>query len=184
MHDYTYSMTRNVDTGFISFPFRFEMTVHMPARELWQEWEDTHSNHSKSWLWPLKFSQPSVEPCPAKQGGLLTLTYQIPNPHDDSRPPKNATYQFHILAWDTEDMYFKYVATKDHPFLQGGGSLKISPLSEKSCSFVWEGEYRHQAGDQSAEAQGDVFVFFLAQFFNTLAQNVKKKMIERASQPG
>lgn len=176
MHNYTYSMTRNSDAEFIAFPFRFEITVNLPASELWQEWENTHSDHTKSWLWPLKFSQPSVEPCPAQKGGLLTLTYQIPNPHDSSKPPKNATYQFHILAWDPAKMYFKYAATDDHPFLQGGGALQISPLSEEQCSLVWEGEYRHVANDSSAEAQGDVFVFFLAQFFNTLAQNVKKKV--------
>ena len=176
MHNYTVSVTRNSDDDFIYFPFSFDARINLPAREIWEEWKTTHSDHDICWLWPLKFSQPTVEPWPPAKGGLQTLTYQIPNPHDASKPKKNATYQFHILEWDEEAMTYAYRATDDHPFLIGGGKLVITELDSGCCRFLWQGEYKHVTGDPRIEAQGDVFAFFLCQFFTTMAQNIKKKV--------
>lgn len=176
MHNYTISVTREVDDDFISFPFRFEVTVKLPAAKLWEQWEMTHKNYQKSWLWPTQYSQPVLDEWPPKKGGMFRLTYQIPNPHDPSRPKKNAAYQFHILEWDNDEMLFAYRATDDHPFLEGGGSVKVSPIDDNRCRLVWEGKYRHAAGDPGKEAQGDVFAFFLCSFFTATAQNIKKQV--------
>jgi hypothetical protein len=176
VHNYTFSITRESDSEFISFPFSFDATIQAPASEIWEEWTTIHTDYEKCWLWPIEFSQPSVEPCPPEKNGLMTLTYQIPNPHNPKKPKKNATYQFHLLEWDDEDMKYAYRATVDHPFLIGGGSMEISVIDENSCRLHWQGLYKHVSGDPGKEAQGDVFAFFLGQFFTTMAQNIKKKV--------
>ena len=176
MHNYTLKVTREVDEQYISFPFAFEVTVKLPAAELWQQWEETFADYTKSWLWPTQYSQPSLDAWPPEEGGLFTLTYQIPNPHDPSRPKKNATYQFNVLEWSTGDRRFSYRATDEHPFLTGGGTVRVAPLDEKTSYLVWEGRYRHSAGDPGKEAQGDVFAFFLCNFFTATAQNIKKQV--------
>ena len=176
MHNYTVSVTRNSDDKYIYFPFSFDARINLPAQEIWEEWKTTHRDHEKCWLWPLKFSQPTVEPWPPAKGGLQTLTYQIPNPHDASKPKKNATYQFHILEWDNDTLTYAYRATDDHPFLIGGGKLVITEIDSECCRFLWQGEYKHKTGDPRIEAQGDVFAFFLCQFFTTMAQNIKKRV--------
>ncbi len=175
MHNYTVSVTRNTEDDYVGFPFFFEATVRLPASDLWQEWVDTLTDYRQSWFWPTRFSQPSLHDGIAGKGGLLVLTYQIPNPHDPSRPDKNATYEFDVLEWQDDAMYFEYRATPSHPFLKGGGGVRVKPVDEGTSTLTWQGEYRHDTGDVRKEAQGDVFAFFLCQFFTTAAQNIKQR---------
>jgi hypothetical protein len=73
-------------------------------------------------------------------------------------------------------MQFKYRASDKHPFLQGGGTLKILPIDDHTSSFDWSGQYRHVNDKGRSEAQGDVFAFFICNFFTALAQNIKKEI--------
>lgn len=175
MHNYTVTVTRRTDDEQIAFPFCFEATIRLPAKDVWQEWISTLSDYKKSWFWPIKYSQPTVEGGVVEKGGRMVLTYQIPNPHDPSLPDKNATYEFNILECKQDEMYFEYRATESHPFLKGGGSLQVKPIDDDISVLTWQGEYRHDAGDKGKEAQGDVFAFFLCTFFTATAQNIRKQ---------
>ena len=175
MHNYTVTVTRRTEDEFIGFPFCFEATIKLPARDVWQEWITTLTDYHKTWFWPTRYSQPSVEGGVVERGGRLVLTYQIPNPHDSSRPDKNATYEFDIIGFDDENMFFEYRATENHPFLKGGGALTVKPVEDRVSVLTWQGEYRHDTGDPRKEAQGDVFAFFLCTFFTATAQNIKKR---------
>ncbi len=174
MHNYTITVTRRTDETAIAFPFCFEITVPLPASEVWEEWITTLTDYHKSWFWPTRYSQPTVEDGIVAKGGRMILTYQIPNPHDPSRPDKNATYEFNILECKPDDMFFEYRATEGHPFLRGGGSLEVKPVDANISLLTWQGEYSHDADDPGKIAQGDVFAFFLCQFFTATAQNVRK----------
>ncbi|GAB4150816.1 MAG: hypothetical protein Tsb0016_22700 [Sphingomonadales bacterium] len=176
MHNYTVSVTRQSDPQFVSFPFRFEATIHLPADEVWAQWVETVTNYRESWLWPTQYSQPTVDQSPPRAGGRLTLTYQIPNPNNPDGPKKNATYEFDLLEWDDMARAFSYRATPEHPFLAGGGHLSVSVIDDRHCRFVWAGEYKHVNQHEGKEAQGDVFAYFLCMFFTAMAQNIKKKV--------
>jgi hypothetical protein len=175
MHNYTITVTRRTDASAIAFPFCFEITVPLAAADVWQEWITTLTDYHKSWFWPTRYSQPTVEGGIVKKGGRMILTYQIPNPHDSSKPDKQATYEFDILDFRPEDMYFEYRATDGHPFLRGGGSLQVKPTENDVSVLTWQGEYRHDSDDPGKIAQGDVFAFFLCQFFTAAAQNVRRQ---------
>lgn len=173
MHNYTINVTRNSEEEFVYFPYSFEAVIGLPAAEVWLEWHRTHTDHDKCWLWPLKFSQPSVDPLPPAKGGIQTLTYQVPNPHDPDKLPHDAQYQFHIVEWDDDAMFYQYRAADTHPFLIGGGQMAITALTDDSCRFHQHGEYKYDANDPHAQRQGDVFAFYLCTFFTTMAQNIK-----------
>jgi hypothetical protein len=173
MHNYTFEINRESDPDHVYFPFRFQASVRLPARELWEEWLRTISGVEGSWLWPRRYTQPSVRPGPPQVGGLLLNSYRIPNPHDPSKPDKVTAYEFHIEICDNEAMKFKYRATDDHPFLEGGGTLTVVPVDEGSSLLRWNGKYRHANDHDYSEKQGDVFAFFICNFFTVLAQNIK-----------
>ncbi len=176
MHNYTFEISRETDRDFIYFPFSFQATIKLLAREVWDEWILTLSDSDKSWLWPTQYSQPSVTPSPPQAGGILLNSYQIPNPHDPQKPKKVTSYDFYIEICDNDKMQFKYRATDEHPFLKGGGTLKIVPIDDHKCSFNWSGKYRHTNDHGYSEKQGDVFAFFICNFFTALAQNIKENV--------
>lgn len=176
MHNYTFSMTRESDDRFVSFPFDFTLTVRLPADEVWREVREGLVDHSTGWMWPTQYSQPSIATGRLALGSRLVLTYQIPNPNNPSGPKKNATYEFDIVGFDDEARRYEYRATADHPFLQGGGSVKVTPIGPHHSELKWVGMYRHISGHKGKEAQGDVFAYFLGMFFTALAQNVKNRV--------
>jgi len=176
MLNYSFEINRETDTDHVYFPFRFKSLVRLPARELWEEWLRTISGEEEGWLWPRKYTQPSVQPLPPQAGGLLLNSYRIPNPHDPSKPDKVTAYEFNIETCDSEAMKFRYRATDDHPFLEGGGTLTIVPVDEGSSLLKWKGKYRHAKNHDNSEKQGDVFAFFICNFFTVLAQNIKSKV--------
>jgi len=174
MHNYTFQINRETDRDHVHFPFSFQATVRLSAREVWDHWIQTLSDSDESWLWPTQYTQPSVTPLPPARGGILLNSYEIPNPHDASKPKKVTSYDFLIEACDNDAMLFKYRATDEHPFLKGGGTLNIVEIDEHSSSFNWSGRYRHKNDKGYSEEQGDVFAFFICSFFTALAQNIKK----------
>ena len=174
MHDYTLTTTRESDDRLVKYPYRFEANVSMPAGDLWQEWLATLIDYRNSWLWPTRYSQPSVEGSVVERGGRVIMTYQIPNPYDATRPDANVSHEFDITQFNEQDMFFEYLTSDSHTFLKGGGSFRVEPVSDQSCTLVWEGEYRHDTGNARTEAQGDAFPFYLSTFFTTAAQNIRK----------
>jgi len=174
MHNYTFEIGRETDRDNIYFPFSFKATIKLPVRDVWEEWIRTLSDSGESWLWPTQYTQPSVTPLPPGEGGILMNSYQIPNPHDPKKPKKVTSYDFHIEICDSDTMQFKYRATDEHPFLKGGGHLRIIPIDDHTSSFNWSGNYRHANDHGYSEEQGDVFAFFICSFFTALAQNIKK----------
>lgn len=175
MHNYTVSITRESDRQWISFPFAFEVTIRRPAAVIWDEWRRTLVDYRQGFLWADKYSQPSTDTVPPREGARLTLTYQIPNP-DKPGSIKNATYQFDITGWSDEKHFFEYRATETHPFLRGGGQVTVEVLDADSCHLRWAGTYRHAAGDPHSIRQGDVFAHFLGMFFTALAQKIRKNV--------
>lgn len=174
MHDYTFTVTRNAEDGQIKYPYCFEATVKMSAGDVWREWIATLIDYRNSWLWPTRYSQPSVAGGLVEQGGRVIMTYQIPNPYDASKPDANVSHEFDITGFDERNMFFEYLTTDSHVFLKGGGSLELKPIGERSCTLTWQGEYRHDTGDARTEAQGDAFPFYLCTFFTAAAQNIRK----------
>ena len=39
MHDYTFSVTRESETGVVKYPYCFEADVRMPAADVWRDWK-------------------------------------------------------------------------------------------------------------------------------------------------
>ncbi|MXW49255.1 MAG: hypothetical protein F4X81_08310 [Gammaproteobacteria bacterium] len=181
MHEYTLSTTRESDSGLVKYPYCFEANVGMPAGNLWREWLATLVDYRNSWLWPLRYSQPSVENGLVETGGRVIMTYQIPNPYDSSKPDKNVTHEFDITQFNEGNMFFEYLTTDEHTFLKGGGSFQVEPVNEQSCALTWQGEYRHATGDARLEAQGDAFPYYLCTFFTAAAQNIRKAVREGVS---
>jgi hypothetical protein len=174
MHNYTFEISRETNRETVDIPFNFRSTIKLSAREVWKEWIRTLSDSDESWLWPTQYTQPSVTPLPPQAGGILLNSYQIPNPHDPKKPKKIISYAFHIEICDSDTMQFKYYATDEHPFLEGGGHLRITSIDDHTSSFNWRGKYRHANDHGYSEEQGDVFAFFICSFFTALAQNIKK----------
>jgi hypothetical protein len=174
MHNYTFQIGRETDRQHVHFPFGFKATVRLPARAVWDEWMRTITGVEGSWLWPRQYTQPSVRPARPQAGGMLLNSYRIPNPHDPSKPDKVTSYEFHIEICDSETMKFKYRATDEHPFLEGGGTLTIVPVHDNCSLLEWSGKYRHVNDRGRSEEQGDVFAFFICSFFTALAQNIRK----------
>jgi hypothetical protein len=183
MHNYTFTVTRESDDQFISFPFSFEATICLPADEVWQEVVRGMVDHASGWMWPTQYSQPTVTPVPPRTGARLVLTYQIPNPKNPGGPKKNATYEFDVIALHDAQRYYEYRATPDHPFLRGGGKVSVTAVDESTSRLEWKGRYQHIAGHAGKEAQGDVFAYFLCMFFTALAQNIKQHVGYRAHSP-
>lgn len=174
MHDYTFSVTRNIESGFIAYPYRFEATVWLPAQEVWQQWITTLTDHRKSWLWPTRYSQPSIADGLPDKGGRIVMTYQIPNPYDSSRPDAHVSHEFDIIEFSESDMFLEYCTTDSHAFLKGGGAFKVKPVDGKTSALTWDGEYRHDTGDARTEAQGNAFPYYLCTFFTATAENIRK----------
>ena len=174
MHDYTLSTSRESESGLVRYPYCFEANVRMPARDVWRQWIATLIDHRKSWLWPTRYSQPSVEGGLLEEGGRVIMTYQIPNPYDATKPDKNVSHEFDITRFNEREMFFEYLTTDIHTFLKGGGAFQVKAIGEKSCTLTWQGEYRHDTGDARTEAQGDAFPFYLCTFFTAAAQNIRK----------
>ena len=173
MRDYTLTTTRESADGLAKYPYFFEANVRMPAGDVWREWIATLIDHRASWLWPTRYSQPSVVEGLVKKGGRVIMTYQIPNPYDSLRPDKNVSHEFDITQCNEKEMFFEYLTTDSHTFLKGGGSVQVMPISEQRCTLTWQGEYRHDTGDARTEAQGDAFPFYLCTFFTAAAQNIR-----------
>lgn len=174
MHNYTFQIGRETDPDFVHFPFSFQATIKLSARQVWDQWIQTLSNADETWLWPTQYTQPSVTPLPPAEGGILMNSYQIPNPHDPKKPKKVTSYDFHIEKCDYEAMQFKYRASAEHPFLKGGGFLEIIPIDDDTSTLSWTGRYKHSNDHGFSEQQGDVFAFFICSFFTAMAQNIKK----------
>lgn len=176
MHNYTFTVSRQSGTDFISFPFEFTATILLPVTDVWREVKGDLIDHARGWMWPTQYSQPSIATGEMAVGSRLVLTYQIPNPNNPGGPKKNATYEFDITAFDNAARTYEYRATPDHPFLQGGGTVTVEPVDARTSVLKWRGQYRHIAGHKGKEAQGDVFAYFLGMFFTALAQNIKSKV--------
>ena len=184
MRDYTFSMTRESESGVVRYPYCFEADVRMPAGDVWREWVATLIDYRNSWLWPLRYSQPSVVDGLVEKGGRVVMTYQVPNPYDASKPDKNVSHEFDITQHDEQEMFFEYLTTDSHAFLKGGGSFHVKPVGEPTSALTWQGEYRHDTGDARTEAQGDAFPFYLCTFFTAAAQNIRKASKKYASREG
>ena len=174
MNEYRLSVGRETKGEFAAYPYHFEARIALPASDVWQQWIATLIDYDKTWLWPIQYSQPSVEAGLVERGRRVSMTYQIPNPYDSSRPPKNASHDFDILEFNDEEMLFEYGATDRHTFLQGGGAFQVKPVDDQTCTLIWSGEYRHELGDARTEAQGDAFAYYLCTFYTATAQNIRK----------
>lgn len=174
MHDFTLSVTRESGNGLVKYPYCFEAIVNLPAEDVWREWIATLIDYRNTWLWPTRYSQPSVKDGLVEEGGRVVMTYQIPNPYDSTRPDKNVSHEFDITQINEQEMFFEYLTTDSHTFLEGGGAIQVKPVSEKTSTINWQGEYRHDTGDARTEAQGDAFPYYLCNFFIATSQNIRK----------
>ena len=174
MHNHTLTVSRSTETGFVAYPYRFEATVRLPARDLWAHWIETLIDYRKTWLWPTRYSQPSVPDSKVEKGGRVTMSYRIPNPYDSTKPDARVSHEFDIVECSDEDMLFEYGTTDRQSFLQGGGVFQVTAVDNGTSLLIWHGEYRHAAGDARIERQGDAFVHYLCTFYTSAAERIRK----------
>ena len=183
MSDHTLMVSRKTEPDCIAYPYRFEATVQLPARELWAHWIATLIDYRKTWLWPTRYSQPSVSGSTVEKGGRVTMTYQIPNPYDSTRPDTRVSHEFDIAEFQDAEMLFQYLTTDAHSFLQGGGTFQVMEAGDGTSSLAWHGEYRHAIGDARIERQGDAFVHYLCSFYTATAERIRKAHREQFALP-
>lgn len=174
-NQYTLSFSRATDGEYTCLPFSFEATVRQPAAAVWNEWLQTLSDHERSWLWPTQYSRPTVDAFPPRAGGVITLTYQMPNPYDLAAPPRHLVYDFDIVDYSADGMYLDYKEGATHPFL-GGGRVSVKAIDEHTCLFTWAGMYKHLSERKSRQAAGDIFAHYFNMFFTALAQNIRNNI--------
>ena len=177
MHNYTITIGRETDEEFISYPFGYETTVRLPAAQMWQALNQEFKDYKQGWMWPTQYSQPSVDQYPPRPGGVFTLTYQMPDPHNPSGPKQDLTYDFEILdVQETpEKMFLDYGSGARHPFL-GGGRIMVTPVDESTCKLEWKGVYKFRVEKAHRESAGQIFSYYFPMFFNGFSENIKKKI--------
>jgi hypothetical protein len=173
MHHYVYTWGKESDGEFTYYPYSLEVTVKLPAGELWKEWEQCFTDVDKSWLWPKEFSRPKFETLPPRSGAKFVLDYEMPNFKKPSAERTDITYDYEMEEWNPEGMSCKYVGVGRHVF-RGGGQMTIKPIDENSCTFRWEGRYKYkpEEGSKSLEYQ---FPRYFNTFLIKAAENIQEK---------
>ncbi|EFK95382.1 hypothetical protein LDC_2604 [sediment metagenome] len=174
MPKFSYSCGKEFEGEYTYLPYLLEVTVRLPAEELWKEVEQSVIDAKKGWLWATQYSQPHVDELPVRQGCDLHVDYQVPNLRDPKAPPIPLTYDYVLAEWKPEEMFYRYEGKGRHPF-RGSGFVNVVPIDAGSCLLKWGGRYHFKTGDKKTEgvARGSVKYFFT--FLMAVVDNIEKK---------
>ena len=174
MHHYTYTCGKESDEEFTYLPYQLEVTVKLPAGEMWKEIETSFTDYKKGWMWATQFSQPRVDDLPLRSGVSLYLDYQVPNLKDPSAPPIDLVYDYDLAEWNQEEKFCRYEGKGRHPF-RGGGFIDVDAVDENTCLLKWGGKYRYKTGDKSVEGVAKGAVRYFYTFLMAIVENIEKK---------
>ncbi|MBN1847803.1 MAG: SRPBCC family protein [Deltaproteobacteria bacterium] len=172
MHYYSYQWNKEADDEFIYFPYKLIVTVNLPAREMWKQWEICQSDADNSW-WPTQYSRIHFDELPIRAGAKYHLTYTMPDYRNPGGPPLTPKYDYCMFEWDPEKMTCRYGGTGSHPF-RGGATFTVKEIDKNTCQIVWDGKYQIQKGAKGARGYEWHSARFFNEFLISVAESIEK----------